>query len=253
MSNNNFFGDTPVYIINLLDSYKRKEHILNQFKNFNANIEFIEAVDGRNQESFKNNYNISYNSNINFTTSLIAVICSHAKAIYKAYTSGYDRVCIFEDDVHLDLIHNCNFTLNYVCNLNNEWEAIQLFYIENLEHNYVDFIHNGLRLIKREKNYSGTCYVMNRIGMEHFLKNVVITDGKYSFNILKSIIDPEYIVFCYINSFIINRVMFYYYFETMTFDKYTSNENDEKNACQIIQFNAKETLLNIYVRYVIQL
>ena len=246
-----FFANIPIYIINLNDSIDRKTHILNEFKDYSSNIHFIEAVDGRDPEYFNNNYIIKYETDIDFTTALIAVICSHAKAIYKAYHSGLDKVCIFEDDVHLDLIYNCKFTLDDVCKLNNDWETIQLFYAQNIEDNHNDYLNNGLRLIKRdsELNYSGTCYIINRNGMEKFLNNVIITDGTKNFNIIPKIIDPEAIVFNYINSYIINRILFYYWFNSMTFNNYLITDvinNTTKIGCQQLHLNIKNKLLELY-------
>ena len=242
-----FFGNIPIYIINLNDSIDRKMHILNEFKNYSSTIHFIEAIDGRNDEYFYKNYNVKYTCNYNYTNSLIAVICSHSKAIYEAYNSGLDKVCIFEDDIHLDLINNCNFTLNDICDLNVDWEIIQLFYTQNIDDNYNDYLNKGLRLIKRNMNYSGTCYIINRIGMEKYLKNVVITNGTTNFNIIPSIINPESICFDYINSYIINRVLFYYWFSSMTFNSYyRTGDTNSKIKCQDIHLNIKNKLLKLY-------
>ena len=146
MDNNStvFFGETPIYIINLKDSINRKNHILNEFKECLPNVHFIDAVDGRDENFFNTNYRVNYHSNINFGKALIAVICSHAKAIYNAYCSGMDNACIFEDDIHLDLIKKCNFTLDDICKLNANWDTIQLFYCNDIEHYYNDYLTNGL-------------------------------------------------------------------------------------------------------------
>lgn len=178
MSLKNFFNNIPIYIIHLEDSHDRKEHILNEFKDFKSDIEFISAVDGRDSNYFYNNYIVHYTSHLNYTTGLIAVICSHAKAIHKAYQAGLNKVCIFEDDVHLELIKNVNFNLNDICNLNDDYEAIQLFYSDKIEKNFYDYIKNGLKLIKRDFNYSGTAYIINRIGMEKILNSVINTNGE---------------------------------------------------------------------------
>ncbi len=243
---NLFFGNIPIYIINLIDSTDRRTHILNEFKDYSSSIHFIQAVDGRNPEIFNKNYDIKYNSNHNFTTALISVICSHSKAIYQAYHSGLDKVCVFEDDLHLDLIYTCNFTLDDICKLNNDWETIQLFYTQSIDDNYNDYLKNGLRLIRRNNNYSGSCYIINRNGMEKFLNNVVITNGTNFFNIIPHVIDPEHILFNYTNSYIINRIIFFYYFNTMTFNNYMVTNDNDKIKCQDIHLNVKNKLLKLY-------
>lgn len=57
----------------------------------------IEAVDGRNTEYFNNNYDVNYIKSKNFTTALIAVICSHAKAIKTAENLNHEIACVLED------------------------------------------------------------------------------------------------------------------------------------------------------------
>jgi len=219
---------------------------LEEFKGF-TNIEFIDAIDGRNENEFNNNYKVNYSSDYNFTKSTIAVICSHIKSIYTAYHNNLEKVCIFEDDVHTDLIKCANFTLLDICNLNNNWEIIQLFYVNRLEKHTNDFFKNGLRLIRRNGQYLGTCYIINKKGMEKILSHVVTTNGTNYFNIIPKIINPEDIIFNYILSYVINRQVFYYWCDIPTFDKYIYNDEhyskvDSQNVC----FIAKNKLLNIY-------
>jgi hypothetical protein len=247
-----FMCNIPVYIINLEDSIDRKKSVLNEFEGYN-NIKFIEAVDGRNYHKFKNEYDIKYNSITNYSSSLIAVICSHIKAIKIAYENNLDKVCIFEDDVHNDLITSCDFTLDDICNLNEDWEAIQLFgtsgnldVLSSLHHNYKE---NGLRLIKRDLDYAGTCYIINRKGMENLLNNYFSIDStKTKIEIKNIIINPENSILGNINTYIINRLVFYYYFPTMTYDNYREDTNNDKEKiiCQIIHLNTKNILQSFY-------
>lgn len=249
MKLNEFMCDIPVYIINLPDSIDRKNSVLKEFDGYN-NIHFIEAVDGRKSD-FNEKYIIKYNSKNDLSNTVIAVICSHAKAIKSAFDKNYDRVCIFEDDVHTDLIKTCNFNLNNICNLNQDWEAIQLFYTSGrlalLDETYNHFKINGLTLLKRNIEQSGTCYIINRNGMEYFLNNVInINDNYTEFNIKNEIIDPEYSILGHINSYIINRQVFYYYFETMTYEYYTNDNSNHKNECQSIHKKTVNKLQSFY-------
>lgn len=243
---NTFFEDTNIYIINLSDSKKRKSSIISQFQGY-KNLSFIEAIDGRDTDNLKKNYNIVYNSHLNFSDPLIACICSHAKAIYLAYKNNLDKVVICEDDVHIELIEKCDFSLNEICSINDDWDIIQLYYTEDLILHNDNFKKNGIDLIKRLKNYSGSCYVINRNGMEKFLNQVIhINDDCKNFKILQNILDVEAILFGSLNTFIINRPFCYYYCETMTFDNYTNDPNDQKIYCQQIQRDRKDLLISLY-------
>ena len=246
-----FMCDIPIYIINLKDSIERRNNVENEFSNYNYNIKFIEAIDGRNSVEFKNKYNVEYTSYSNYSDATIAVICSHVKAIKLAYDNNLSKVCIFEDDVHIDLINKCNFTMNDICNLNNNWEAIQLFYtsgdISILDRHHNNFIENGLKLLPREYFHSGTCYIINRKGMENILNNIVIVDDSMTKFIIKhKIFDPENTILAHINSYIINRQVFYYYFSTMTYDCYLNDINNDKINCQRIHLITKQKLLEFY-------
>lgn len=249
MNIHDFMCNIPILIINLPDSIDRKNNILKEFKDY-KNIQFIDAVDGR-QKDFNNKYNIKYTSNYDLSNPLIAVVCSHAKAIKYAFDNNYDRVCVFEDDVHTDLIKSCNFNLNDICNLNNDWDAIQLFYTSGnlnlLDETYIDFKNNNLALIRRNDNHSGTCYIINRKGIENLLTHIITVNDNYTdFNIKYPIIDPEHIILGHINTYIVNRQVFFYYFETMSYDTYTNNNPNDKINVQDIHKKTAEKLLTYY-------
>ncbi len=246
-----FFKDTPIFIINLPDNIDRRNHIEKEFLDY-ANYEFIEAVDGRNSIDFLNKYNVKYKSNSNFSTALIAVICSHAKAIKTAYDKGYENIIVFEDDVHLDLIPKCNFSIEDIMNKNNDWEIIQLFYVNPSLQSYFREIaaKENISIYKRNRgNFSGTCYIINRKGMEQFLGSVVqVNETCTEFNILKTIVDPEEIMFGFLNSYYISKPIVYYYFETMSFDSYTNDAaHDQKKYCQIVQRDAMNFIKSLYL------
>src|SRR5437016_1942429 len=101
MKLSDFLCEVPVYIINLSDSVDRRNHVLNEFKGYD-HLQLIEAIDGRDPHIFKQKYQIKYSSPHKYTTALIAVVCSHIKAIKMAYDNKLEKVCVFEDDVHTD-------------------------------------------------------------------------------------------------------------------------------------------------------
>lgn len=242
-----FFGNTPIFIINLPDCVTRREHAIASFEGYN-HYEIIEAVDGRNKEEFKKIYNVKYPST-NFNTATIAVICSHAKAIKMAYDRGHEFACVFEDDVHTELIKKCNFTFNDVIqNKKYDWELIQLYGLLNLVNYNEHFKQNGIDIIPRNGNNPGTCYVINRKGMKRFLETIVnVSDDLKSYTIIPSeIIDPEHLIFNNLQSYMINRPFVYYCFETMAFIEYSDNGEDFKKAMQPMQFISRDTLLSLY-------
>jgi hypothetical protein len=249
MKLNDFMCNIPILVINLPDSVDRRNNIYREFQGY-SNITFIEAVDGRTSD-FNQKHKISYKSKYNPSNPLIAVICSHSKAIKYAFDNNYDKVCIFEDDVHTDLIKNCNFNLDEICILNQDWEAIQLFHTSGrlalLDETYNHYKTNGLSLIDRNIHHSGTCYIINKKGIINFLNNIVNVNEDYTeFNIKNEIIDPEYSILGHIKSYIVNRQVFYYYFETMTYDSYENDGKNHKIECQHIHKETVNKLLSFY-------
>lgn len=111
---------------------------------------------------------------------------------------GLEYACIFEDDVHVELIEKCNFTLLDLLN-NQGWEIIQLYYttdLPTLTKNVSDFYNRGIQILSRPKtNYPGSCYCINRKGMQAFLENVVLVSGDMKTFVIKpTIVDPEQIL-----------------------------------------------------------
>jgi glycosyl transferase family 25 len=249
MNIHRFFGDIHVFIINLKDSIDRRNHIQKEFSDY-KNLHILDAVDGRDSTQFINEFKVQYTSKDNFSNPLIACILSHAKAIHTAYNMGLEYACIFEDDVHVELIEKCNFTLLDLLN-NQGWEIIQLYYTTDLPtliKNASDFYNRGIQLLPRSKtNYPGSCYCINRKGMQAFLENVVLVSGDMKTFVIKpTIVDPEQILFEHLKSFLVNRPFVYYYFETMTFPSYINGDFTTKKHCNNVQLNAKNMLLSMY-------
>jgi GR25 family glycosyltransferase involved in LPS biosynthesis len=237
-----FFGDIPVYIINLTDCIERRERINKQFSGYEG-LKIVDAIDGRNSDSFNTEYNVIYFSDLNYTTALIACLCSHIKVIKQAYDNGDKYSCVFEDDVNLSLLELTNHSLAEIININDDWELIQLYYSNNLQNHCDDYLHNGIKLIKSDGIYSGSCYIINRIGMENILTNIVETDGQKIFHIKKKILYPEHILLGYANSYIVNIPFFYFDTYDVTFNEYIYNDSINKMKCQEIHQNTKSILL----------
>jgi len=247
-----FFKNTHIFVINLKDNIDRFNHIKNEFNGYN-NLHIIDAVDGRDRIKFLRDYEIQYAPTNNWSDPLIALICSHAKSIYTAYSLGLDYACIFEDDVHLELINKCSFSFQDILNKEPEWEIIQLYYITDLIEYNSNFLNNGINILPRIKNYSGSCYVINRKGMEKFLNNIVRIENNEltKYTIIPEFIDIEDLIFGNLNAFIINRPFVYYYFETMSFNSYIKSElmnntPSGKELSQSVQKDAKNLLISLY-------
>lgn len=245
-----FLAGVPIYVINLKDSVERRNHVQKQFGS-DVKLSFISAVDGRRPGTFYNDYMVSFHNNKdNFSTSLIAVICSHIRAIYTAYHNGDQHAIILEDDVWTDLIGTCSFTMADICALHGDWELIQLFYSSDdiIKSNYQHFQNNGLQLLPRNRNHSGTCYVINRVGMEKILTQVCTYDGDKMFILNRSISDPESTLFETTKTYVLNRPIFFYYFPTMTFDNYytIANPENSKKDCQVVHLKTADLLRSLY-------
>ena len=84
----NFFGDVPIYWINLKDSLDRQQNAIRQLNGYKNHLR-IEAIDGRNGEYYSKQYKINYNSQSeDWSTATTAATCSHMKAIKKAYDTN---------------------------------------------------------------------------------------------------------------------------------------------------------------------
>lgn len=238
------FDGIPIYWINLHDSTKRYDNMIKEFGDYNNNIR-IDAIDGRNSDKFKNEYHIQYDSTSNFTTALIAVICSNIKAIKHGYDNNHEMICVIEDDAHFELTKYFPMTLkDIIATIKEPWDAIQLYHVPlNGLINYKQC--NKIQLIKRNINYSGTCYLINRKGMKKILDNVK-TDGEKKFIYKTNIIDPESFIMSHINTYVLNVPFIYYYDNESTISAYIKDNVNEKQNSLRIQTNAKNELINFY-------
>lgn len=246
----NIFGDIPIYWINLSDSAKRYNNMIKEFDDFNNNIR-IEAVDGRNPEKFKKDYEVKYTSKVNFTTSLVAVVCSHIRAIKQGYDKGYEMICVVEDDAHFELVKSFPLTIKDILTLaDKSWDVIQLYHVP--VSGLAEYKKTKkIQLFKRDKNYSGTCYLINRKGMEKILRECVETDGDKKFVLNNILVDPESFVFAKVNTFVLNVPFIYFYDEESTIDLYVNNDKKGKVNALSFQIKAKNELIEFYAKTVL--
>lgn len=244
---NRVFQNIPILWINLNDSTVRNNKMVMQLNNYNNNFR-IEAIDGRNKDSFFKTYDLNYINYHGFSTGLIAVICSHIKAIYHSFNKNYEHVCIFEDDVNFELVNKFPHTINDILEkAPPNWEIIQLYYCENLENFFADYIENGLNIYEGGEIYSGSAYIINKNGMKKILEKVE-TDGISKFYFKTPITSPEMFIYssCGLNYYKINCPFIYNYDTEMTFLDYFEIPTLRKINCQSIQLKAKNSITNFF-------
>lgn len=244
---NKVFGNVPILWINLNDSVNRYNKMVMQLKNYNNNHR-IEAVDGRDKNLFFKNYDLKYENDYNFSTGLIAVLCSHIKAINYSFNKNYEYACIFEDDVHFELVDNFLHTIHDIIKkAPMDWDIIQLYYCQNLNNMFDDYKKNGLKIYKGV-TYSGSAYIINKNGMKKILKKVD-TDGISKFHFKQPVTAPEIFLFCDLNYFMVNCPFIYYYDNEMTFDDYFEDKTGCKKECQTYHLQGKNTIINFFKNF----
>lgn len=219
------FCSTPIYWINLETSRDRRQAMLENLKGTN-NLR-IEAVDGRNNDVYYKKYKV-LNPNTNFSNALNSVLCSHIRAIKKAYDNSLENVIIIEDSCHFDKLkfpHTINQVLDLVNKVDPDFDAIQLLSRNppSVFTDQSDYIKKGLQAYKRDSFFDGLFYLINRKGMAKLL-NLVPTDGDTFFDLknISSSHSLEDMIYNNINTYMINMPMFYKYTVTATFPYYYS-------------------------------
>ena len=245
---NNLFNNTPIYWINLYDSLDRYNKMTQQLKDYPYTLR-IEAIDGRDPIKFNSYYNLSYPPT-EYSSAIIAVICSHIKAVKIAYDNGLEKTCIIEDDANFELVPHYSHTISEIISKTpTDWDIIQLYFTNNLDNVIHSYLTKGLQLFKRYDNFSATCYLINRRGMEKLL-NYVSTDGEKKFHFKTDIIDPETFIFSKLNCYVLNLPFMYYYSDNMTFENYTIHPNNDKKGCQLLHLQGKNILTDFYDKYI---
>lgn len=187
----------PIYWINLNNRNDRRIQMIEQFEKLNiSNHIRIEARD-----------DLKAHENC---------IHSHFKAIKTAYIDDCDMALIVEDDINLKNIFKLNYILN---NLPNNWECLQVHYIEPLLLEYLTQNEKKNCLIE---GYfmSAACYLINRKGMQKLLNFVSLGEElKPNFSISENGRAEEF-VFRYINTY------------TMLYPILNTNENFKSNIPQ---------------------
>jgi len=243
------FSNFPIHWINLDISIDRKENMEGQLQKMNHTR--ISAVDGLCEQNFLIKYKI-IGGNPKFTCALKAALCSHVKAIKKAYDNKLPYVIILEDKCQFDFIEYYANTVQNIIDLAQKvdpnWDIIQLASVP-LYDNFIDFNKYGLRIHKRRSNLYGLNYLINYDAMEKIL-NSISTDGEILFDLSNITRDcsPEETIYSRLNTYIVNNPLFYIYAYKSTFPQYLINQNsNDKNIAKKMQLTAFNKMRDFYM------
>lgn len=163
----------PVYYINLQDNIDRRESIESQFNNYNINFTRIEAFDGRDDDLSE--YIHGAYPGYDISSSEIGCTISHLYTLSNwLRNSTEDFIIVCEDDLDLTLCEYWNFTWqDFVNNLPNDWECIQLSIVNNHTSHIIMNLHQ-----RQWWDWSTSCYMISRKFVE-FLVNKYCINSKY--------------------------------------------------------------------------
>ena len=217
------FKKIPIYWINLDRSTDRKISMEKELQNTNHTR--ISAIDGTDSE-LMSQYTITGVPNPAWTVPLLACTCSHLKAIKTAYDNYLSHVIILEDKCFFSFIDYINKSIDDVITetttKNPDWNIIQLHSVPIPEPNFWSFRVYGLRAEKRVPGKSfGLNYLINRNGMSKILDKFKTTDTHFDFPAkYTSISNPEVLIYCAVNSYVLNFPLLYVYSDKSTFEYY---------------------------------
>lgn len=243
-----FFNNIPIYWINLDDSKERFDGSIEQLKDY-PNQKRISAIDGRNWDDFFKNNDIIYETDINFSSALIAVICSHIKAIKIAQMNDLDKVCILEDNFNFEHLKYYPYTLDEIIDkAPNDWEIIQLWnYNTNIDKKIDEYLEDGIKIYKPMPCLTGSYYIINKKGIENILKNLVETDGDKKFHFKRKISSPERTLYAGVKYYTVNIPPILYGGFNTTFPSYKKTGRKGSNdKFKIYTKKIKEFLVNEY-------
>lgn len=147
----------PVYYINLEDNVDRRKSIESQLTDYAIDFVRIEAFDGRNDDLSE--YIHGTYPGYEMSSPEVGASCSHLFALkYWLENSDSDYSIICEDDLDLSLCEHWNFTWgDFVNNLPQEWDCIQLAIINNHHSHIIMNLH-----VRQWWDWSASCYMIKR-------------------------------------------------------------------------------------------
>ena len=148
---------TPVYYINLEDNVDRRESMESQFIQYDINFTKINAFDGRTDDLSE--YIYGAYPGYDMSSSEVGASCSHLFTLkHWLETSDSNYAIICEDDLDLSLCEYWNFTWeDFLINLPQEWDCIQLAIINNHPSHIIMNLHH-----RQWWDWSASCYMISR-------------------------------------------------------------------------------------------
>jgi hypothetical protein len=147
----------PVYYINLEDDVDRRNNIETQFNHYGIEFTRISAFDGRNDDLSEFIYGAYPGYDMSSTE--VGASCSHLYCLKNwldTCDSEYAIIC--EDDLDLTLCEYWNFTWgDFMKNLPEEWDCIQLAIINNHPSHIIMQLHH-----RQWWDWSAACYLISR-------------------------------------------------------------------------------------------
>ena len=166
----------PCWIITLNPEHDHVVYLLKQLRDWGFDPELFPGVDGRKQmpSLFPDEQvaqKITRSRHLcELTSSEVGGYLSHLRAIKRAYSQGFDRVCILEDDVGLE--PSFESVVKEVFGLPEKVEMVRLMALKVRKRKIVEYFSNGQhQLVRPERGWcGGQGYVLNRRGMEKIIK-----------------------------------------------------------------------------------
>ena len=172
----------PMYYINLEKSKDRNDAMLKQKKEFNLPLERVEAVNGYELESTKNDsFFIKPSQKINFINlfsetenfkATIGCTLSHIKAIHTALENDDKLAIIMEDDTSLITYNHWSKKIKKIIK-----KAPPSWRIINLYHFCQNKISNTFISNMENTCASASCYIINNKGMRELIDLVKINNS----------------------------------------------------------------------------
>jgi len=163
----------PVYYINMDKSTDRNEWMKKQMVNVERYYR-VPAVNGYKIKNKKHDVvdGVEFYNQFDLTLPEIGCTLSHLKAIKIAYENGEEMVIIMEDDIYMDMMNLMDYSLETLIeNAPDDWEIIKLVNHSQVLNKSSTYKEHSFHFYDRNKPaYSSGAYVINRKGMETFLR-----------------------------------------------------------------------------------
>ena len=168
-----------IYCIQFLDSPQRRKFMSKQFKDYNLNVEFINAIDFKKLAFFKI---IKKKRMPSFFHKILGCALSHYTCVKSAKSLGYKNVLILEDDICF--LKNKNVFNSYLNNLPKDWDIIRFAFTTDYNENYLNHyelfnsIKTNDKYIKINNLFSDTfrtnnagSYALNEKAIDFYLES----------------------------------------------------------------------------------